>query len=322
MPRGSKPQTWKKTTAAIKIQRKWRGAMKKTTKKGAYGKHKKQVMVNRRNPMVETKRRVNSIIMALNASQAGVPSTVEGYKDYINGATIPNNDAYTLITLPSYYRNSHGFLEHNCLGDSIFSKYLKLKVQLRFPEGVKMIVNPVKLYLITGWVTAPPAFTTNTTPTEGDATQQHLRDHLTAQLKEYFDQREDFLRFREKTTSNVRILKWQSLKPNLNGAIAAVPAQADTEVSGAIKIRTMGAVPAVNRSFTWKTMRKVHLSQGTALATGTDALDPDTQNLYPNNQWLPFALIYNPDFARMRDALDVDTTCTLAWNDIHYYTDS
>ena len=69
-------------------------------------------------------------------------------------------------------------------------------------------------------------------------------------------------------------------------------------------------------------MRKIHLSEGKELATGNDAASPDTQNLYPNNQWLPFAIIFNPDWERMRDVDNANTTCTLAYNDIHHYTDS
>lgn len=297
-------------------------AMMKTTAKGAYKKNRKAQMVKRRAPMVETKRRVHGVITSLNRAVDGTPSA--NYQDSVGGLSIPNNDAFTLINLASYMRNSHGFLEHNVLGDSLFSKYLKLKIQIRWPEGSDMIVNPVKLYLITGWVTAPAAYTNNTTPTEGAATQSDLFAHLTHQLKEYFDEREDFLRFREKTTSNLKILRWQSLKPNLNSAVAAVPGQIDVENDPAKppNIRPTGAVPFVNRSFTWKTMRKVHLSEGTALATGNDATNPDIQNLYPNNQHLPFAVIYNPEFARMRNAQNVDTNVVMAYNNIHYYTDS
>lgn len=311
--------------AAWKIQRAYRakrGNMKRTTSKGAYKKRPKNQFQKRRAPFVETKRRVHGIITALNKAVDGTPST--SYQDTVSGLIVPNNDAFTLLNLASYYRQSHGFLEHNTIGDSIYSKLLKLKMQLRFPEGSVMIVNPVRLFLITGWCTAPSTWTNNTSPTEAAATQTDLFSHITNQLKEYFDQREDFLRFREKNTSNVKILKWQGLTPNINKTIAAPPAQIDHEPDPTKPsvIRTVGAVPFVNRSFTWHTKRKMHLSEGTALATGNDAPLPDIQNLYPNNQWLPFAMIYNPEFARMRDSNNDDVNVTLAYNDIHYFTDS
>ncbi len=291
--------------------------LKKTTAKGAYKKGAKKNFQKRRAPFVETKRRVHAQITGLNKSTGGVPSA--NYQDSIGGLTIPNNDAFTLLNLASYYRQSHGFEERNTIGDNIYSKYLKLKLQIRFPEGENQIANPVKVYFITGWCTAPMNLTNNTSLTEGLATQTDLFAHITNQLKEYFDEREDFLRFREKTTSNVKILHWKQIKPSLNTAIAAVPALLSNADDSN---RTVGAPPMVNRSFTWKTMKKMHLSEGKALTTGNDAPNPDTQNLYPNNQWLPFAIIYNPEFARMRNVNNEDTEMTMAYNDIHYFTDS
>ena len=163
------------------------------------------------------------------------------------------------------------------------------------------------------------------TPTDQGATAANLRAHITNQLKEYFDSRSDYLKFTEKQTANVKIEKWQNIAPDLNKAIAAVPGQIDVETDPAkpAKIRTTGAVPIVNRSHTWKTMRKVHLTHGTQTATGNAAPNPDIQNLYPNhNNWLPFALIYNPDYSSMRNANNEDVEMTVFWNDIHYYTDS
>lgn len=196
---------------------------------------------------------------------------------------------------------------------------------MRWPAGTNMIVNPVKVYLICGWVTQPSGFTNNTSPTDQGATAVNLREHISDQVKEYFDSRSDYLKFAEKQTANVKIEKWISIKPDLNAAIAAQPGQIDVETDPTkpAVIRTTGAVPIVNRSYTWKTMRKVHLTHGTSLATGNAAPNPDTQNLYPNhNNWLPFACIYNPDFASMRNANNDDVEMTIFYNDIHYYTDS
>ncbi len=315
-PIGSKPYA----RGHVARQRKGRGrkALKAyKNPKGAYGKRAKKNMAIRRAPFVETKRRVHSLITALNANADGTPSA--NYHDTINGLLISNVTAFTLLDLASYYRNSHGFNERNVIGDTLYSKWLKLKITLKFPTGTDMIVNPVKMFLITGWVTAPMALTNNTTVTEGNATKQTLIDHLDDQLREYFDERQDFLRFREKTTSNVRILSYKSLMPNNNAAIAAPAAQA---ILADDTVRTVGAVPDVNRTFTWSTKRKVHLSEGKAVATSTDASDPDIQNLFPNNQWLPFAIIYNKDHASMRNAADEDTKCQLFYNDIHHFSDS
>ena len=297
--------------------------LKKTTKKGAYNQGRKKNFQIRRAPFVETKRRVHTEIAILNSDPDGTPS--DNYQQPVNGLSVPNNDAFTLLDLASYYRNSHGFEDHNVLGDALYSKYLKLKFQMRWPAGTNMIVNPVKVYLICGWVTQPAGFTNNTTPTDQGATAVDLRAHISNQLKEYFDSRSDYLKFAEKQTANVKIEKWMSIKPDNRHAIAAVPGQIDTETDPTkpAQIRTTGAVPIVNRSFTWKTMRKVHLTHGTSLPTNNNAPNPDIQNLYPNhNNWLPFALIYNPDWESMRNAQNQDVEMVAYYNDIHYYTDS
>lgn len=291
--------------------------MKKTTARGAYKKGAKKQMSKRLQPFVETKRRVHSHITALNASTVGVPSA--NYHDTLNGLTISNATAFTLLDLASYYRQSHGFQERNVIGDTIYSKWLKLKLTIKFPTGTNMIANPVKLYLITGWMTQPMGLTNNTATTEQLSTQAVLLAHIDEQIRQFFDEKADFLRFREKTSSNVTILSYRSLMPNNNAAIAS-PAAQTLKADGSV--RTLGAVPDVNRSFTWTTKRKMHLSEGKATATGNDAPSPDTQNLYPNNQSLPFAIIYNKDFASMRNPANEDTTCTILYNDIHYFQDS
>lgn len=300
--------------------------LKKTTKKGAYKGARKRNFQIRRAPFVETKRRIHNEVAIMNSATDGTASA--NYQNPINGLTIPNNDAFTLLDLASYYRNSHGFEDHNVLGDALYSKYLKLKTQIRFPTGTSMLVNAVKVYLICGWVTQPAGFTNNTTPTDQGATAADLRAHISNQLQEYFDQRADFLHFREKQTSNIKIESWQRIAPDLNKATAAPPGQIlfpedPDKPDQDPAIRTTGVVPIVNRSFTWKTMRKVHLTNGTDLPTGNNAPNPDTQNLYPNhNNWLPFALIYNPDFSSFRDTNNDDTNMVIYYNDIHYYTDS
>lgn len=292
--------------------------LKKTTAKGAYKKGAKKNFQKRRAPFVETKRRVTSLINASNVNADG--SHAANYLNQIGGLTLPNDNAITILHLDSFLRMSHGFLEQNMLGDAVYSRLVKAKYQFRFPEGINQLVNPCKVYLIQGWVTVPSAFTTNTDPEEAEATTATLRSHIDDQIREYFDQREDFLRFREKTTSNMKIISWKEIKPPKT-QIPAVPGvvfNSETELH-----QTVGTPPMINKSLTWKVNRKIHYSKGKALAAGDGVTFPqDTQNLYPNQSWLPFSVVYNPDFARMSNALGVAQTMTCAWNDIHYFTDS
>lgn len=233
--------------------------MKKVSKKGAYKKSVKNQMALRRAPIVETLQRVHSDIAQINGFPVAEFNTPGQIRNQ-NPATwqhLPVDDAFTFLPIDSFYRNSHGFEEYNCKGNSIFSKFINCRVQLRFPHNEKiylplpaveqgapgaeyqadnhMIQNPTKVYLICGWVTqnwnCPIEGATNATPLAGSrpardqATQDELHAYIKRQLKPYFDDSTDKLMFREKETSNIKIDKYVQFKPNLDNAVAtqAVP---------------------------------------------------------------------------------------------------
>merc|ERR1712138_61205 len=109
--------------------------------------------------------------------------------------------------------------------------------------------------------------------------------------------------FREKETSNIKVEKYVRIKPNTTTQIAtqAVPTSLQIHSGGMTghnqtQVPGQGSIPDVNRSWTVKTGRKIHLTEGTATSGSVD-----NQNLYPNHCWLPFALLYNPDWKRQAD---------------------
>jgi hypothetical protein len=339
--------------------------MKKVSKKGAYKKSVKNQMTLRRAPIVETKQRVHSDIATLNGFPVVSPTTpaTAGDLQPANFQSIIPTNAYTLLPLKSFYRNTHGFDEWNCIGNSIFSKFLNVKVQMRFPHNEKiylpvptaegkppgtmydvdnvMIQNPTKVYLICGWVTqnwncpiqgetAAGVPIVGSRPSRSEATQSQLQEYINRQLEPYFDTSSDKLMFREKETSNIKIEKYVQFKPNLSNAIAtqAMPTHesitADDETPHRYLMPAHGSIPDVQRNWSTKTNRKIHLTDG-----GQDSYG---ENLYPNHSWLPFAVIYNPSYDTQEDAWEVDTdnpgrftkVCALQYryNDAHYFTDS
>lgn len=294
------------------------------------------------------------------------------YVQPVNYRPLIPDDAFEFIPMNSFLRNSHGFEEYNVVGNSIFSKYLNFKIQFRFPQNTTiqlpvpesenpqgnimysventMIQNPTKLYLICGWVTqpfnAPIEGSTSAVPVAGvrpsrsSVTQEELQRYIKLQLEPYFDDSTDKLMFREKTTSNIRIDKYVRIKPNLSTAIStqAIPNQSTTAtalnsqdaqapLSPQVTSAT-GSIPDVLKTWSTKTNRKIPLTEGTDISATTDY-----QNLYPNHSWLPFAVIYNPDFSRQAELCihgdpqhpDRFTQCQLIqyrFNDAHYFTDS
>ena len=338
--------------------------MKKVSKRGAYKKNVKNQMTLRRAPIVETKQRVHSDIATLNGFPVTSPTTpaTAGDLQPANFQSIIPTDAFTFLPLKSFYRNTHGFDEWNCIGNSIYSKFLNAKVQVRFPHNEKiylpvptaegkppgtmydventMITNPTKVYLICGWVTqnwnCPIEGETGGVPIVGsrpsrsEATPQQLQEYIIRQLKPYFDTSSDKLMFREKETSNLKIDKYVQFKPNLTGAIStqAVPTHesvtADDDTPHRYSMPAHGSIPDVQRNWSTKTNRKIHLTDG-----GQDTYG---ENLYPNHTWLPWMVIFNPSYDTQEDDWEVDTenpgrfkkVCALQYryNDAHYFTDS
>lgn len=305
--------------------------MKKVSKKGAYKKSVKNQMSLRRAPIVETKQRVSSDIAQINGYapiEPGSPVHSDFYVQPVNFRPIVPASAFEFIPLDSFYRNSHGFEEYNCIGNAIFSKFLKLKLQVRFPNnelislpvpeaeqpapgatyqvGNQMLEDPTKLYLICGWVTqnwnCPIDGATTAVPLAGarpsrdSATQEQLKDYIQRQLEPYFDDSTDKLMFREKVTSNIKIEKYVRIKPDTTHAIGTQAVPSSTEINADLsqrQIEATGSIPDVNKSWTTTTKRKIHLTEGTDVAGPNDK-----QNLYPNHSWLPFACLYNPSWVK------------------------
>lgn len=319
--------------------------MKKQSGKGAYKKGVKNQMVLRRAPIVETKQRVHSDIATINGYSAGGDNIVNP----LNWRTVVVDDAFTNIPLRSWQRNSHGFEDYNVVGSSLMSKFLNFKFQCRFPRGElialpdpnypgadppvtynvhnKMIEHPTKVYLVTGWITESLNYPLDNTPSpslpaQSSATQDALDAYITQQLKPFFDDDEDKLQFRPKTTTNIKIERYVNLAPKLNQAIAtqAVVATDGTPTG-------TGSIPDVMKSWNTKTNRKIQLTEG-----AETSFSVDKQNLYPNNSWIPFAVIYNPDYeAQASNAIPDGSDPTkfsqvqmmeYRWNDAHYFTDS
>lgn len=341
--------------------------MKKVTTKGAYKSNVKNQMTLRRAPIVETKQRVASDIAHINGFLPG-SNSVGNVANPLNWRSLVTDDAFTLIPLNSFYRQSRGLEEHQIIGSSLYSKFLNFKLQVQFPEGKditlfstqvnnngddpvgtpysvpnKMIQESTKVYLITGWITqnmnCPVSQDVQSNglahagqrPQRDQCEQGDLIRYISNQLRPYFDDGYDKLQFRPKETTNIKIDKYVRLKPDLSHAIGtqATPLVQGANEEGATVEYATGSIPQVNKSHNWKTNRKVHYTQGQNTSFSTDS-----QNLYPNDSWLPFAVIYNPDYLNQVQYNLPSQDPKLAgrfaqvqmmryrFNDAHYYTDS
>jgi len=333
--------------------------MKKVSKKGAYKRGVKNQMMLRRAPLVETKQRVESDIAAINGN-------VEE-NDWLQPLAfrpLTPNHAFTFLPLTCFTRNSHGLEEWQLLGQNLTSKYLNVKTQFRFPNNQYilkssggdidkanernlnvMIQNQCRLYLICGWVTRNMGYpinnNSNSGPTAGVVTQTMIKNFITDQVKPYFDDDTDKLLFRPKETSNIKIEKYVRIKPNLNEDIATQAVPTVEHISEASSPPTRyslpahGSIPDVYRSHSFKTGRKMQLTLGQpSVPNNSGGYTGDTQNFYPNDSWLPFCIVYNPDWEeQLKQYADNPDTgqseydtqvCQIQvrHNAAHYYTDS
>lgn len=381
MPRTQTAQT--KGLIRRQAGRRARGAapkyVLKKTKRGAYKRGAKKQMMIRRAPIVETKQRVHSDIATLNGFPAGGDNLVNP----LNWRTLVTDDAFTMLPLLSYYRNAQGLDDYNVLGRSLFSKYLNFKIQLRCPqnelmtftdsEGTsytaqnKMIQDPTKVYLVCGWVTAPMNYPIENTPSpslpaQSDADIDAVENYVIQQLKPFFDDDEDKLQFRPKSTTNIKIEKYVQFRPKLDSAIGTqavpihtwattmdgasypvggssqstyiaygpnIPSGVNTQANVTSTTRTSGhgSIPEMSKSHSFKCMKKIVLTEGKE----SSVFPKDKQNLYPNNSWIPFAVVYNPNFEQQVNQTVVDPATgrftqvqfmEYRWNDAHYFTDS
>lgn len=262
--------------------------LKKTTKKGAYKPTVKKQFMKRRNPFVENKIR-NEMEFSLSLSPTR-PQVFGNFPDPTNFSDIPVDDAFTLFLPAPFYSMNRGLNHNEMIGDSIYAKYLKTKFQFLAPSGANMIDYPTQLYLIHGWCTAPLNATSLTTPQVQNVTYTDMFNHIRHYVKEYYNDRKDTLQFPEKRERHIQFLSRRKLTTDKNSEI---PLQGVSDVA-----TTRGALAPINMSVKWDIMKKVHYDKGANnSANGDPSIFPMADFNYPNQSWLPFTLLYNPQFA-------------------------
>ncbi len=309
-----------------------RNALKKTTAKGAYAPSAKKNFRKRRQPFVETKKREHTITAFVN-EQAGIsPVNHPLYAlQPMDWAEVSNDDAFTQFNLASFNRIKQGIGEDQMVGDTIYGRYLKCKVEVKFPSNMNMLLEPNKVYLIQGWCTRSIGANAERGVQNGassdalEVSQADVQQHIENSIKQYFNQETDRLRFRPKQETDVKILRKVELMPDLTNNTFLPPSLRGE----AGFIGTNGAIPDVHKSFTWTINRKLAYTQGTGqdgktLPQDNSAVE-DIQNMYNNNGWLPFLILYSPQFQVYKDgetATGSEVKLQVRYNDCFWFGDS
>lgn len=284
------------------------GKAKKTRnygKRKAYKPRNKNKMMKKRQPFVETKSRTHEEIAAVIDDNSIMldPTEFNIIPNVTSGGSGPP-EPQTIVNLPiwSFCSASQGLGEDQMIGLSCYGKYLKAKLQFKLPDGANAITHVADMYLVHGFIKAPYARTSFTNPTAQTTTRADFKGWVVRHLKDFFDQREDKLRFIPKQNTNMRILGYRKIKPNRNASL------------GVGHYGTaQGTFPMINMSCYWPVKRKIYYSPG---LDGSGKL----QFLFPNSQQIPFMCVYNPTAAEFTSGDDYCVKC--AYNDSFWYSDS
>ena len=292
--------------------------VRKTTRKGAYAPAKKNQMMIRRAPFVETKSK-----------------TYEDLQSEFSYFANLDHLQFTERTTPTRFMNPEVFLihqqgldEHQVIGKSIYAKYMNMKLNFRFPQkafsvnGQNQIVPivPQDYELVWGWVPNPLQATGQTTPTVPAMTLDDINTHINQRVTDYFNERKDNLRFIPKKASTIRILGRRKIRPNLNRSSTA-PLQTIDPLTGADY--AIGSIPDVSMNISWPLKRKLHLEHSANLVPDPTKPTVKYPGLFPNYSWLPFCVMVIKDYDDLPSGSDRTLYMpSIAYNSILYYTDS
>lgn len=209
-------------------------------------------------------------------------------------------------------------------GRDIFSKYLQMKLEIKYPEtmfGPEGGTRPLEV--IYGF-TSPLNLTDRTAPVDSKVTQAEIEEHIVDIVARDFDTKDDTMEFKTRRRRAYNIVGRFKVKPNNNGLIPS-PLRSN-EVPGSVgSVLGERDTPPIRRNVHWKMNKKVRYKRSTNGATDPDpVLEPF---VYPNGAYLPFILIYNPDHANYK----VNTTneqgelevrqISIRHNDQHWFND-
>lgn len=309
--------------------------LKVTSKKGAYAAKRKTNFQIRRQPFVETKNQTDVLVAAKSGNLTGT------LVDQLRMTTEPLEISYgtgaapkelTIFPINSFMNMNQGFDSSDMIGNTVYSRYLKCKIEIQLPYGGNQIRHPCDMFLIHGFVTQPIGNTLHTMPTVGDFTRANYTEHIQEQLEQYFNQRKDKLEYIPKRTSNVKFLGYRKLKVKKSGNLGPDPSEVvlvnqalATDPIGST-ISNYGSHPVINMSCSWPTKRKIHYVKGTA---GTTAQPLDFY--YPNYAWIPFVALYNPTANEFLSSVTYPggtpgsnnaPKMYVRYNSIHYFSDS
>lgn len=187
----------------------------------------------------------------------------------------------TFLPVSTFTRMNRGVEDDQFIGDSVFSKYLSMKLNFKFPNGTYVITKPYRIQVIHGWMTAPFALDTSGLygPNKLSVSRAELDAIVAARVGPEFNQAVDRMNFRTKTKKIFRVegKQW-------------ITADRDDQLNTPHLVSNGGPADAFTQ-LNWAPMRKINLID----SSDTNSSLPPSPFSYPNEGWIPFVCIYTPD---------------------------
>jgi hypothetical protein len=288
---------------------------KKVTRRGAYRKGQKKQFQMKRAPFVETKSKTREDLVV----QFPGLTDVSAFRTSNSPHVHLNPDCFTMW--------KRGMEENECIGNSVYAKYLKMKIGIRFPQpafssgGYTKIIpmTPQNYELIWGWVPNELGYTGHTTPVADQASIQDINSFINNRVVDYVNEQQDKMRFVPKQASTIRIVGRRKIRPDMRFHNTAPPTTVDSTMGSDYAV---GTIPDRYTSISWRMGKKLHLQPSTQLH---DYGGPQ-EGLYPNfGTWLPFAVFVNWDYDTLPGAPGAATQAycpAIQYNDAIWYSDS
>lgn len=312
--------------------------MKKTTKRGAYKPGRKKQMVIRRAPLVECKKdeRYDWNGLTFHDQQGGAIGTWSNrlaFRDLAIGDVVPeanNLPNQVVVGIPdTFIYRTQGFGQNEMVGDSVFIKYLKHKVEIKLPEDDGLIHFPqCQMYLVHGFVDKSIDANEHTNPTLANLTRVQYREFIADQVDKYFTNSTEPMRFQPKgrINSSIRIIGRKEIKWNKNKSILPDPIRSqfhDGLTPGTNEVKTFGSLPTKIVTCEWPMMRKVKYEKSPEMSLVTTPPLTRASNYIVNNcsGGYPFFALYVPGGANIIYS-QPQNRIQVRDNDVCYFTDS
>lgn len=224
----------------------------------------------------------------------------------------------TFLPLWSFMNPVVGTSGKDMLGRYLTAKYLTCRVELHPPTHYDAMSSPFKsprLYMIHGWMTKPVNANAFTTPTRDAFTRENLLDHLSNHISQKWrnDGDDNFLRFREKSQLDIKILGYKRIRVNSRNQLSVAPTVVNDSANDQQVVIGQNPIQEYRFKFPMNN-RKIKYSVGANPSTSHAGFN------YPNDSWIPFVLLYQPDHLQQEGG--VDKNWQFRYNNKLWFTDS